>query len=264
VQEELTSARRQRTAALLERIPWHDPSLQALPDPLRVAMAKHWARRARSEARVGQSLLALVPRVRAVGGSPVVLHWLEVAGQDEAVHSELCRRLAESYAGERVEPVEARPVTLPEFGCEDERLEVLLLVTGTCCINETLATAWLEANVAQARAPIARAANRLHLRDEIDHARLGWAHLASPAVDEDLREALADCVPRLLAANLAVWLRADDFTPPEGVPGHGVCAHADTVTIIERALQEVVLPGFHHVGVRVERSPGSATAMPAR
>jgi len=253
-QKERKSARRQRTAALLERIPWGDPSLRALPDPLRVAMAKHWARRARSEAHVGQSLLALVPRVRAVGGSPVVLHWLEVAGRDEAVHSELCRRLAESYAGERVEPAEARPVKLPEFGCDDERLETLLLVAGTCCINETLATAWLEANLAQSSAPIAQAANRLHLRDEIDHARLGWAHLASPAVDEDLREALAECVPRLLAANVAIWLRPDDFVPAEGVPGHGVCAYADTVAVIERALQELVLPGFRHVGVRVDLS----------
>jgi hypothetical protein len=100
----------------------------------------------------------------------------------------------------------------------------------------------------------AQAANRLHLRDEIDHARLGWAHLASPAVDEDLREALAECVPRLLAANVAIWLRRDDFVSAEGVPGHGVCAHADTVAVIERALQELVLPGFRHVGVRVDLS----------
>lgn len=258
-QNELTRASRQRAGALLERIPWQDPSPRALPDPLRVATAKHWERRARSEAHVGQSLLALVPRVRAVGGSPVVLHWLEIAGRDEAVHSELCRRLAESYAGERVEPAEARPAQLPEFGCDDERLEVLLLIAGTCCINETLATAWLEANLAQSSAPIAQAANRIHLRDEIDHARLGWAHLASPAVDDDLREALAECVPRLLAANVAVWIRPDAFVPVEGVPGHGVCAHADTIAVIDGALQEVVLPGFRHVGVRVELTSPLAT-----
>jgi hypothetical protein len=65
---------------------------------------------------------------------------------------------------------------LPTFGCEDERLETALLVAGLCCVNETIATAWLEASLRAARTELARAANRVHLRDEIDHARLGWPH----------------------------------------------------------------------------------------
>ncbi|HEY4103913.1 MAG TPA: hypothetical protein VGM44_08480, partial [Polyangiaceae bacterium] len=114
-------------------------------------MAQHWARRARSEARVGRAFFAMVPRLRAVGAAPLVLSLLEISAQDEQVHAEICRQLSVSYAGKELElATEAvdYEVKLPEFGCEDERLEMALLVAGMCCVNETIATAWIEANLA--------------------------------------------------------------------------------------------------------------------
>lgn len=78
-------------------------------------------------------------------------------------------------------------------------------------MNETLATVWLEQSLAASATPLSIFANLAYLRDEIDHARLGWAHLASEALDADLREALASCIPRLLAANLPLWRTPDPF-----------------------------------------------------
>ena len=130
---------------------------------------------------------------------------------------------------------------------------VALHVTGLCCVNETLATAYLAHCLAIATAPIAVAANRAHLREEIDHARLGWAHLASPALTPALREQLAECVPRLLAANVPLWEQPDAFLPPGGVPDHGLPSHQAACRVAQDAVAELVLPGFQHVGVVVRR-----------
>jgi len=247
-----------RVERALGRIPFADAAVDELPGELRRALSAHWLRRARSEARVGLAFAALAPVLRSASADTRVLELLARAARDEAVHAELCRRLAERYAGEsRVVP---GPVSapLPAFGCDDERLEAALLMAGMCCINETLATAWLEASVRGARSELARAANRLHLRDEIEHARLGWAHLASTALDEPLREALAECVPRLLAANLPGWLAPDSDLGANGAPDHGILEQAEARRAIATAVRDLVLPGFEHVGVRLDATARKA------
>ncbi len=142
-------------------------------------------------------------------------------------------------------------IVMPSFGCDDERLEAALHVAGLCCINETLATAYLEECLSIATSPLAVTANRAHLREEIDHARLGWAHLASRSLTPGLREALGDCLPRLLDANVPLWERQDASLPAEGVPAHGHPSHAASRRVIEDAVRELVLPGFRHVGIDV-------------
>jgi hypothetical protein len=164
-------------------------------------------------------------------------------------------RIAEHYAGRELEPLALGETPLPSFGCEDDRLETALLIAGTCCINETLATVWLELSIAEASTPLARAAHRAHLRDEIDHARIGWAHLASDALDDDLRAALGECVPRLLAANVPLWLAADPVLPAAGIRGHGVQPQPAIEAAIQEAIQDILLPGFAHVGVPLPAHP---------
>ncbi len=251
--------RRGQVEQALTRIPFDDSMVDALPDELRRALAAHWLRRARSEARVGLAFGQMVPRLDAVGADAVVLELLASSARDEAMHAELCHRLAERYAGESIAAPVALSAPLPVFGCDDERLEAALLVAGLCCVNETLATAWLEASLRAARTKLSRAANRVHLRDEIDHARLGWAHLASAAVDEPMRDALAECVPRLLAANLPGWFAPDSELGVNGAPDHGIIALADARSAVLEAVRAVVLPGFEHVGVRLDASALTAT-----
>jgi hypothetical protein len=232
----------------VRELPFEDRAVDALPDALREAIARHWQRRARSEARIGRAFALMVPRVRAVGAVAAVRELLARAADDEARHAGICLRLASHYAGRDIAALDDRDVRLPSFGCDDERLEVALLVAGTCCVNETLATAWIEAALAASTVPIAVAANRAHLREEIDHARIGWAHLAS--LDDGLRAAIGACIERLIAANLPLWEGPDEFLPDEGVPGHGLPSAAAARATIDRAIRELVLPGFAHVGVQ--------------
>jgi hypothetical protein len=99
-------------------------------------------------------------------------------------------------------------------------------------------------------------ANRIHLTDEIEHARVGWAHLASDAVSAATRSALALCLPKLLEANAPGWERDDPSLPPEGVPAQGHLSREASRRVFVDAVAELVLPGFAHVGIDV--SPARA------
>jgi hypothetical protein len=244
-------ARRRRARFSVEQLPFDDRACDALPDDERRLLSQHWLRRCRSEARISEAFHKMQPFLHAVGADPIVLELLELASEDELRHSGICLKLAEHYAGARLAPPATGDTPLPQFGCADERLEAALLVAGTCCINETLATAWLQLSVTSAHTPLSKAAHRAHLRDEIDHARLGWAHLGSAALDGELRDAVADCVPRLLAANLPLWLTTDPLLPANGIAGHGVAPAAVITRAMQRAVDELLLPGFAHVGVHL-------------
>lgn len=229
-------------------LPTGDAQVDGLPDALRAAIAKHWTRRVTSELQVSRAFAALAPRLRAVHADGTVVSMMERAATEEIAHAELCLHLAQVYAGAPVSMPDV-PFVMPHFGFDDERLEVALHVTGLCCVNETLATAYLEHCLSLSRAPVAVAANRMHLREEIDHARLGWAHLSSRAMTPELREQLGACVPRLLDANVPLWELPDAFLPSEGVPDHGLPSHDDACRTARAATRDLVIPGFLHVGI---------------
>jgi len=188
----------------------------------------------------------MLPMLREAAADPRIVELFDLASDDEARHAEVCLDLAQRYAGATLEPPHVPSSPLPRFGASDIRLEAALLVTGTCCINETLATLWLEQCLLVASSPLSRAAHRAHLRDELDHARLGWAHLGSSAVDASIRTVLGRSLPQLLAANVPLWLRED---PAAGIPAHGTPALTNLASAMTSAVVDVLLPGFVHVAV---------------
>jgi hypothetical protein len=235
-----------------KHLPLDDRSVDALTDVERDGLARHWSRRAQSERRIGSAFANLLPRMRAAGAAPIVLERLALASGDEHRHSEICRLLASHYAGRALPELEPEAAPLQHFGSGDERVELALLVAGTCCINEALATVFLRESLRAARTPLAREANRLHLREEINHARLGYAHLASSQLDVERRALLGEHLPYLLAANVPLWLAPDPFIPEAGIADHGQPARSVLNGAIVRAVRELVLPGFVHVGVPVD------------
>lgn len=232
-----------------------DPSVDALPDALRDAIGRHWALRAAAELGVARAFDALRPRLEDVGAVPVVLALADKAIDDERRHGELCARLAARYLGTPVDLPAPRFDGMPDFGTGDERLEVALTVLGSCCINESIASSWLRACFSASTSPLARAANKQHLADEIDHARLGWAHFASRAVTGDLRLRLRPFLARSIAINVAEWSEPDRFLPPEGVPAHGHLGREAHLRAIADAVDEVIVPGLAEVGLGLSSEP---------
>jgi hypothetical protein len=95
--------------------------------------------------------------------------------------------------------------------------------------------------------PLARAALRELIADDVDHARIGWAHLASSMVTTEVRSKIAGWLPRLLEASMLSWLAgADGYA---GFPAHGVPSSATTREVVKSTAREVVLVGFEQLGV---------------
>ena len=225
-----------------------DPSLEVLPDIVRQALVAHWLRRCQSERRVGLAFTALAERGRD-HAAPVVLQMLAQSAQQEQRHAQLCLSLAERYAGHALPEPEPPLAPLPDFRLASAQLDFTFQIAGLCCINETLATAWLRHCASIARVPFAIEANRQHLREEIDHARLGWAHLASEHVTVDDKAELATSLPQMLRVNVAAWEQPENYLPGTALTAHGQPTAAASQRVLREAVTELLLPGFAHVGI---------------
>jgi hypothetical protein len=235
---------------MVRQLPDRDPTIDALAPETRAMLAAVWARRAASELGAGAAFAEVERALAALGADDSVLELARRAVEDEPRHAELCRRLAEAYAGAPVAaPVPPDAVAMPRHDGADAALTRHLHVVTMCCINETIACGFVEACLADATGPLIVAIHREHLADEIHHARIGWAHLASPRLDPGVRAAIARWLPRLLEANLRHWEQRIATLPADGVPGHALPPVATLVAAARRSVETVVLPGFDHVGV---------------
>ncbi len=103
------------------------------------------------------------------------------------------------------------------------------------------------ASLAAATGALAKAALRELLSDEIDHARLGWAHLSS--LDVDTRRAIAPWLPSLLRANLRMWRDAPrDYSEDARIIGHGAISRELLEHALSVALHTLILPGLAQLG----------------
>jgi len=232
-------------------LPLDDPSVEELPVPLRRLLSQSWQRRAKSELEVGFAFEALSARAQQLGVDPAVCTLLRRASAQERTHSLICRAMAERYGARRIDDPDLSGFALPEFGEPEPRLEFTLHLTGLCCVNETLASAWIHACVAASRTRLGLAANRAHLREEIEHARIGWAHLASCMRDEQLLAGLRRRLPELLRVNVRQWLDPALYVDGPGLSEHGVLGSVESRRTILAAVDELVLPGFAHLGIDV-------------
>ncbi len=226
-------------------LPPSDEAL-ALAPAVRARLASIWMSQAATEARVARSFQMVHESLTRLDVDPALAALAARAVDDEHRHAALCEDLAGRYAGGPCGPHAALPHTPPAHPGASPRLRDALFVVGQCALNETFASAYLGAAYQGARTPIARAALRELLEDEIDHSRLGWAYLdRAPA---DLKRELSDWLVPVTICNLREWrkiaLPDDDALAAHGVPPHEV-AHA----ALSEALGGLLLPGFAHVGL---------------
>lgn len=229
-------------------MPEHDAELDHLSDHQRQELVDVWLGRAASERRVADAFAVIrdaLIELRAPDG----LQALATRGiDDELRHAELARVVASRVAGREVEAPSPLTLVVPEHPAASPRLRHTLHIVGHCALNETFASSFLEATLSTTRTPLARAALRELLADEVDHARVGWGHVASLSAAE--RTELAPWLPSLVQANLAMWRTAPRPYPtdPE-LHRHG----APSATVVEDALtgalHQLILPGFARLGV---------------
>jgi hypothetical protein len=244
---QLSPGGRWRGALTSRPLPEHDPSLEALCDEDRRDLVAVWIGRAASEQRVSTSFQIMRDSLTALA-APEDLRALAARGiDDELRHAEICRTVASRIAGTEVAQPPPLAFALPQIDAPEETRHALY-VLGHCALNETTASAFLEATLTKTRGALARAALRELLADEMDHGRIGWSHLATLA--PAARRRLVPWLAPLVAANLRSW-RA---TPRLSQARPALVAHgAPDPDTVEHALltatRELIVPGLAHLGL---------------
>lgn len=209
-------------------------------------VAEVWLSRAAAEASVHDYARLIVQDLEATSADPAVLSLARRMLADEERHARICVDVASRYAGRALAMPKMRPYLDP-FAELPLPLRAMLRVVSTCCIGESLACVWVDESARATKPRWLQELLRKHLADEIHHARVGWAYLASLRD----RTAVAEWVPRLIAENLRAWRTFDPCWPSEGFPEHGLPSHADTVRWVEDAVRTLVVPGFAELGIAV-------------
>jgi hypothetical protein len=223
-----------------------DPYIARLSADERATLAAIWRSRSTREEAVGNVFGQLVVEMTAADVPAALIDLARAAEADEARHAGVCHALVVAYGGEPVTKAPRR-VRLRDHGEPTPRMRAILHATHVCCISETIATAFVEACHGACESPALRELHGQHMADEVRHARVGWALLATIAADE--RVALAPELPRLLELQLGAWTERIGLLPEAGVPGHGYPPRAELVAAVHGAIRELVLPGFDHLGV---------------
>jgi hypothetical protein len=227
----------------LRALPLDDHEIDALPDAARERLAQVWWARSASERRVADAFELIAEHVRALSRNRELVMLSRRAVDDELRHAELALDVASRFAGRELEPPAALALVVPSHAGLPPRMVATLHVLGHCAMNETFASAFLEAALRECAAPLARAATRALLSDEIDHARIGWALLAE--LNQGERRALAPHLPALVAANLKMWRTAPRDSPADPLLArHGAPSAQVVESALLDALRDLILPGL--------------------
>lgn len=229
-------------------LPEHDPEIDRLSAAQRQELAAIWLARARSERRVADAFEIIRQALAELHAEPRLVDAAARAVDDELRHAELARVVASRFADRDLEPPAPLGLIVPQHPGAPACLVPTLHVLGHCAMNETFASAFLEASLAAAQAPFARAALRELLSDEVDHARLGWAHLAALRPSE--RAELTPWLDSLVHANLKMWRESPRPYPSDpDLQRHGAPQAAVVEAALVGAVGELIIPGLEYFGL---------------
>ena len=222
-----------------------EEALFALDPRTRRRLGEVWRERACTELGAGWAFALVVTDLYALGADARVLGLATRGAHEEVEHARLCAELASAYLGEAVVAEVPRTCSLPQHAGASERARRQLHVVGLA-VSETLAAGFLQVCLDGCTVPEVRRVARAHLQDDIAHAKVGWAHMASAAFAPD-REEVSRWVPRLIEANVRHWRSRIAELPVQ--PAHGYPEHEALVGAIEQTARDVLVPGFAHVGL---------------
>lgn len=220
----------------------------------RHAAARVWRHRARAEMEAAARFTRLAAELAAGDAVAPVIAMARAAAADELRHAERCANLVRAFDGEPFElgAMPAARAVAPNGLASRERL--LYEVVAMSCVTETLSAALLGALVERATDSLVRETMHGILRDEVDHARLGWAHLAAER-ERGVMDVVGPSLPAMLAGTVSEELFASWAEHPaqETLSGLGALDRADRRRIFCDTLSQVIFPGLQRFGVDTAR-----------
>jgi len=241
-------------------LPIADASVDALSSEHRGWLAASWGGRADAECGASHSFRVIADALRAAGAEAGLIDLAVRAVEDEEHHARICHRMASIYEGQEARQPKAREGAIPAHAGASDEVRRSLHIIGQCCLNETTGSAFYESCLAGATAAPAREALLALLSDEVDHARIGWAHLASPVLSSAVREGISPWLGALIRSNLRAWEDRMRLPDSAALTAHGCPAYAVTSRVVVAALEDLITPGFAHVGYDVREAARLALA----
>ena len=232
-------------------IQWDELEPERLSAPLRATLGEEWRARMVQEHLAVGAFAEITSELAQNGCDAIVLALASRASSDEVRHADVCGRIAMTMLGAPAVPRRLRgvPVIPPHVGSAPAE-RTLLHVVEMCCLSETLTGIYLTEMLARTTNLGMRSAIEFLLEDEIDHGRLGWAHLAS-AAREGRGGSVAAALPAMLERVVGPVMRAGETTSEARslAEGYGQIDAPEAARIFAATLQNVILPGFETVGI---------------
>ena len=185
----LWARRLDRRRAGLEEVDWNEIAREATPN-LVVAARDVWTRSAFSEYASGAAFAEIAAHLLAAR-APIDL--IAAAGDfvgDEMFHAELASRVAMALGGALPLEVNYEKLVRPPEG-DGVLLRAAELVVRSCCVGESLTVPMLKQSRRAAGSRTIEAVISRILRDEAQHAELGWWFLDWADLTDDDRAHLA-------------------------------------------------------------------------
>ena len=217
-------------------------------DRWRALAASAWAFRWKVELEAEARFAWLAGRLDSMAEGSTLATLARRAALDERRHAERCAELAAAH-GTAVSGVVEPPTAVAPAGLEPEEATCYELVAA-CCVAETGSVAVLTSLLATASAPRLRAVLHELARDEVDHARLGWAALAR-AHRRGSTGFLGPLLPAMLRGSVDddFFLTVEPAREDPRLLDAGVLPHTARRDLFVETLTEVIFPGLERSGV---------------
>lgn len=169
------------------------------------------------------------------------------ARDDERHHQKLCQAILEkgSY---RFAPVDDVPVIALGPHNLPLREQVLYAAVAMGCVTETLSSALLLEMQRRAEPGIIKDTVHTILRDEITHARIGWAELAR-AKAQGAVDWLNDYLSAMINTAIASDIEPMVATDPGDLTAFGILSRKEALAIMNKAVEDVIKPGLKKYGL---------------
>lgn len=210
----------------------------------RELVANYWWQRAHGELTSWHGFQHVLADLRAEHAAPAVIELAERAVLDEHQHAEWCRDWAIRFghAGGELVARGERPIAFRGATEVQNRLLRIAL----CCLNETVGCVVLRHVRPVLEWPELRELNRRHMADELQHSRVGWAHLATLSAEQ--RAFLRPWLPALLRLAKASWCDGPEGEHESLVP-YGYFSLRLLRAAHNEAVESLIVPGLEHLGL---------------
>jgi hypothetical protein len=223
-------------------------AIAELGESERELLRGYWVDRARGELTTALTFEFMLADLLEEAAPRELVTLAETAIADEHRHVDWCLRWA-NFIDDREPAVPelsgTRPVEFEGASAHDNRL--LRTVFG-CCFSETVAVHVLERSHALITLPSVRRLNHEHLKEEVGHARLGWALAGWPALSARDRDMLGRYVPEMARLVRMVW-QSTERVAHSGLHELGYLSSPIIDPACDEALDGVIMPGLAKLGI---------------